>query len=239
MPSMPAPLSSSTAPGGASDKPFAVRDRAPGGRRRRGSRPGRATRRAAAPRPLRFLRPAKRGASVVLPLVSVPVLSRISTRARASASSAPPPFTRMPCRAARETPAISATGTARISGQGVAMTSTARSRRSSPVIEPGAAGKHKRQRQKAERVAVGEAAHRRLHALRRFDEAQDVGVGAFRRRLRRLKVEGRALVGRAAHRGFARRALAPAAPRRSAPTGRGSAMPLRRPRRRAARRPGG
>ncbi|CAM5187966.1 hypothetical protein BTHI11S_00679 [Bosea thiooxidans] len=42
------------------------------------------------------------------------------------------PFIRMPERAARETPPMKATGAARISGQGVATTSTASARIGSP-----------------------------------------------------------------------------------------------------------
>ena len=68
-----------------------------------------------------------------IPEVRVPVLSNSSTDPRASVSSAPPPFTMMPRRAAREIPATMAIGTARISGQGVATTSTARARTGSPV----------------------------------------------------------------------------------------------------------
>src|SRR5664279_4782423 len=66
------------------------------------------------------------------PTVSVPVLSNSTVWARASASSGPPPLTRMPRRAACATPAIKATGAARIRGQGVAATSTARARMGSP-----------------------------------------------------------------------------------------------------------
>ena len=68
------------------------------------------------------------------PSVRVPVLSRISVRARAIASSGRAPLMRMPKRAARDSPATSATGTARISGQGVATTSTATARTGSPLI---------------------------------------------------------------------------------------------------------
>ena len=53
-------------------------------------------------------------------------------RPRPSASSAPPPLTMIPIRAARETPATIATGTARIRGHGVATTSTESARVGSP-----------------------------------------------------------------------------------------------------------
>ncbi len=68
-----------------------------------------------------------------MPEVRVPVLSNSSTDPRASVSSAPPPFTMMPRRAAREIPATMAIGAAKISGQGVATTSTASARTGSPV----------------------------------------------------------------------------------------------------------
>ena len=57
--------------------------------------------------------------------------SRIS--ARAIVSSAPPPFTMIPCLADREMPATIAIGTARIKGHGVATTSTDSARIGSPV----------------------------------------------------------------------------------------------------------
>ncbi len=66
------------------------------------------------------------------PWVSVPVLSMISVRTSASTSSPPPPLISTPMRAARDTPAMIATGTARISGQGVATTITASQRTGSP-----------------------------------------------------------------------------------------------------------
>ena len=54
-------------------------------------------------------------------------------RIRASVSSALAPLINTPYRAARESPATSATGTARIKGHGVATTSTATARTGSPV----------------------------------------------------------------------------------------------------------
>ncbi len=67
------------------------------------------------------------------PAVRVPVLSMTSARTRASVSIALPPLIKMPALAARDSPATIATGTARISGQGVATTSTATARTASPV----------------------------------------------------------------------------------------------------------
>ena len=79
-----------------------------------------------------------------MPAVSVPVLSNSSTFPCASVSSAPPPFTMIPRRAAREMPATTAIGTARINGQGVATTSTLSARTGSPDRQPGGAGDRQR-----------------------------------------------------------------------------------------------
>ena len=54
-------------------------------------------------------------------------------RASPSRSIAAPPLTITPSRAARETPETIAIGAARISGQGVATTSTATARTASPL----------------------------------------------------------------------------------------------------------
>ena len=62
----------------------------------------------------------------------VPVLSRSTVRDAASCSTTPPPFMITPARAARATPEISAIGAARMSGHGVATTSTATARTASP-----------------------------------------------------------------------------------------------------------
>jgi len=65
-------------------------------------------------------------------MVSVPVLSKTAVSTEAMASSAPP-CRKMTCRrAARSIPPITATGAARISGHGVATTSTASTRPGSP-----------------------------------------------------------------------------------------------------------
>ncbi len=67
------------------------------------------------------------------PVVRVPVLSSSTARARPSCSMAPDPLAMIPRRAARERPESSATGAARISGHGVATTSTASARTGSPL----------------------------------------------------------------------------------------------------------
>ena len=67
------------------------------------------------------------------PWVRVPVLSITSERTRAKVSSACPPLIRMPCLAARDRPDTSATGTARISGHGVATTRHPTARMGSPL----------------------------------------------------------------------------------------------------------
>ena len=72
-------------------------------------------------------------ATAGVPMVSVPVLSSRTARASPRASITGEPLTMIPRRAARETPATSATGAARIRGQGVATTSTARARTGSPL----------------------------------------------------------------------------------------------------------
>ncbi len=68
------------------------------------------------------------------PSVSVPVLSSSTVCASPNRSMATPPFTITPALAARESPATNAIGAARISGQGVATTSTASARTASPEI---------------------------------------------------------------------------------------------------------
>ena len=70
------------------------------------------------------------------PPVTVPVLSKSTVLTRARTSSAPPPLTRTPMDAHRETPDMMAMGTARISGQGVATTRTASALTGSPAISP-------------------------------------------------------------------------------------------------------
>ena len=138
-----------------------------------------------------------------LPWVSVPVLSMTSARTAASASIALPPLIRMPSLAARDRPATMATGTARISGQGVATTSTATARIGIGGEPPGAAGERHGDGQEHDGVAVGHARHGRARALRRLDQADDAGIGALVGAGGGGEVEGVADIGRAAHDRFA------------------------------------
>ena len=82
-----------------------------------------------------------RASTVGVPSVSVPVLSSSTVRAAASRSITPAPLTMTPARAARDTPETSATGAARISGHGVATTSTATARTGSPDASQAAAAR--------------------------------------------------------------------------------------------------
>ena len=132
------------------------------------------------------------------PWVSVPVLSMTSARTRASVSIALPPLIRMPSLAARDSPATIATGTARMSGQGVATTSTATARIGSPVSHQAAAASATVTRQEHDGVAVGQPRHRGARALGGFHQADDAGIGAFRGRPGGLEIEGVADIGRAA-----------------------------------------
>ena len=68
-----------------------------------------------------------------VPRVIVPVLSSSTTLTAPRASIAAAPLTITPRRAAADTPDTRATGAARISGQGVATTSTASARTGSPL----------------------------------------------------------------------------------------------------------
>ncbi len=97
------------------------------------SRPDRGPQRNTGPRPRTYSPCLSIDTICGRPSVSVPVLSRISVLIRASASSGLAPLIRTPKCAARDRPATKATGTARISGQGVATTRTATARIGSPV----------------------------------------------------------------------------------------------------------
>ena len=88
------------------------------------ARPSSSSGRRRRPRPLR--------PATGRPTVTVPVLSNTSTSAWASCSSTPPPLTIAPRCAARDSPEVMATGTARMRGQGVATTSTATARSKLP-----------------------------------------------------------------------------------------------------------
>ena len=63
----------------------------------------------------------------------------------------------MPCRAARLIPPMIATGVARISGHGVATTSTASARTGSPESDPGGTADDESERGEPDRVAIGES----------------------------------------------------------------------------------
>ena len=102
-----------------------------------------------------------------------------ATRTPASASSALPPLIRMPCLAARESPDTMATGTARISGHGVATTSTATARTGSPAKQPCTPASTTVTTEEQQREAVGQPRHWRLRALRLLDQANDAGIGAL------------------------------------------------------------
>ena len=105
---------------------------------------------------------------------------RTARCARAPAPrAAPPPLTRMPRRAAWATPAMKATGAARISGHGVAATSTARLRIRSPDTSQASARDRQRHRQEHQRIAVGQPHERRLRGLRRSHQPHDAGIGAL------------------------------------------------------------
>ncbi len=104
----------------------------PGLARSDGPRPDRGRRRAASPRSRRRAERCGPVSGTPVRGVSVPVLSITRTRMRASASRAPPPLMRTPMPAAEDRPETRATGTPRISGQGVATTSTASARSDRP-----------------------------------------------------------------------------------------------------------
>ena len=63
-------------------------------------------------------------ATLILPCVTVPVLSRITRVTLVDISSAAPPLTRMPCSAPTPVPTMTAVGVARPSAQGQAKTMT-------------------------------------------------------------------------------------------------------------------
>ena len=125
-----------------------------------------------------------------VPSVSVPVLSSRTVCASPSCSITPPPLTITPARAARDTPAMNAIGAARISGHGVATTSTATARTGSPLDDPRGAGDEQRDRQEDRRVAVGEPDEGRLLRLGLANEPDEGRVGALGRRARGAQLEG-------------------------------------------------
>ena len=133
-----------------------------------------------------------------VPTVSVPVLSNSTVRASPSVSIAPAPLTITPARAARESPETSAIGAARISGHGVATTTTASARTGSPLSAQARPGDDQRDRQEEAGVAVGHAHERRALALRLLDEPHERGVRALGGGAIGAHVERRAGVGGAA-----------------------------------------
>ena len=146
-------------------------------------------------------------ATVGRPTVSVPVLSNSSTRQRASCSSTAPPLTITPRRAVRDRPETRATGTARISGQGVATTSTATARDSSPDTAQASAGHRQGDGQEPDGVTVGQAHGGGAGRFGRRRQTDDAGVGAVGRGRRGPQVEGAAGVDRPAAHRVARLAL--------------------------------
>ena len=123
------------------------------------------------------------------PSVSVPVLSKATTRTACASSSASASLIRMPWRAATPVPTMIAVGVARPSAQGQAITSTATALQHG--LRPVAAGQapaeqgeqrdgqHHRHEDRAD--AVDQALDRRLPGLRRFDQPHDArqrGLGA-------------------------------------------------------------
>ena len=133
-----------------------------------------------------------------VPSVSVPVLSRITVRASPSRSIAAPPLTMTPTRAARDTPERMATGAARMRGQGVATTSTARPRTGSPLEHPGQPGGYQGDGQEEGRIAIRHADEGRLVALGLAHETDDTCVCALRSGSRRPQLERFAGVRRSA-----------------------------------------
>ena len=80
---------------------------------------------------------------------------------------------------------MKATGAARIKGQGVAATSTARPRTGSCESAQAAPATQERHGQKQQRIAIRHPHEGRLGGLRRRHQCDDAGVGAVARRARR------------------------------------------------------
>ena len=113
------------------------------------------------------------------PTVSVPVLSKRTVCVRAKASRAAPPLMRIPRRAACETPAMNATGAARMRGHGVATTKTASPRIGSPVRNHAPPATRSRHWEQEQRVAICKTNKRRLSRLSSGYQSHDAGIGAF------------------------------------------------------------
>ena len=136
-----------------------------------------------------------------VPTVSVPVLSNRTVRASPSVSIAPAPLTITPARAARERPETSAIGAARISGHGVATTTTASARSGSPLIAQASPATRMRGRQEEPGVAIGHPHERRALRLRLLDQPHERRVRAVARRPVGADVERGARVCRSAQHG--------------------------------------
>ena len=116
---------------------------------------------------------------------------------RASVSSAPPPFTMIPRRAAREMPATTAIGTARIKRAGRGDHQHAQRAHRVAGQQPGGAGDHERDRDEDHRVAVGHPHERGLLLLRLRDQPDDARVRALGGGRHRSEVDGGPRVHRA------------------------------------------
>ena len=146
------------------------------------------------------------------------------SRRAPSCSSAAPPFTTTPRRAARERPETIATGAARMSGHGVATTSTATARTRSPEIAHAAPASARLASRNAAGVPVGEPDERRARRLAPRRPAGRCPRTCSRRpRSWRAQVEGPARVHRRRCEPRRPRRARPAAARRSARSRRGRA----------------
>ena len=126
------------------------------------------------------------------PLVRVPVLSRTAVRILASDSSAPPLLTSTPREAARDRPEMIATGTARMSGQGVATTRTASALVPSPLAHHAPPAIASVSSRKPYGIAIGKSHHRCAALLGALHEPHDTGIGALVRAPQDLDIEGAA-----------------------------------------------
>jgi hypothetical protein len=109
----------------------------------------------------------------------------------------------MPLRAAWDTPAMKATGAARISGHGVAATSTASPRMGIARQQPRRPGDSEGDGQQQQRVAICEPDERRLGGLRRRHHPHNARIGARACSRDGADLERLAGIERAAQRGLA------------------------------------
>ena len=121
------------------------------------------------------------------PTVSVPVLSKMTVRVRASASSASPPFIRMPRRAARATPASICDRSGEDQRAWGRCHEDGKPANRIAGKAPRNSGESERDGQKQEREPVRHPDGRRLGGLRCRRHPHDAGVGAFAFCCRRLK----------------------------------------------------